>query len=205
MLRRRTACARDIVPPKPDKRNPVRQILIKSWGNGERLHQSKARHRGAGRRPGDIAARPPHPNLRRDHESRARHGVPLRTRNWAALAGGDRFCFLSLSRDRSYRVLPRVHEVSGRPRNFQPHGARRLLCWAVWVVRSKLVLESTQEKSKPLTTLRLRSGQAPDTKVHKGNPSPLMGRTESLNRHGMSSGGFSFVYLCVRRGSWFSS
>jgi len=35
-----------------------------------------------------------------------------------------------------------------------------MLCWALWVVRSKLVLEGVEEGSKPLTTK--------DTKVHKG-------------------------------------
>jgi hypothetical protein len=32
------------------------------------------------------------------------------------------------------------------------------------------VLYSHEIKSKALTTLRLRSGQAPDTEVHKGEP-----------------------------------
>jgi len=35
-----------------------------------------------------------------------------------------------------------------------------MLCWALWVVRSKLVLESAEKEPRPLTT--------EDTKVHKG-------------------------------------
>jgi hypothetical protein len=70
-----------------------------------------------------------------------------------------------------------------------------MLCWAVWVVRSKLVLEGVEEDVKALTTK--------DTKVHKGKS--MSNRADSLDLHEITSGGFSFVDLCALGGSRFES
>ena len=83
---------------------------------------------------------------------------------WLEVTG---FVFLALAGDRNPCLRARVQQVSGWSRNLEPSHAGDMFCWPVRMVRRKLVLEDPKKKSEPLTTLRLRSGQAPNTKVHK--------------------------------------
>jgi hypothetical protein len=143
--------------PETGQTKPCLANIDRIIRNVERLYHPKAGNSGPVRRPGDIAARWPQPDLRRGRESRSHHSLPFRPRPRAALARGDGFCFLSLGRDWSHRLLSRVQQVSGWPCNFQPCAARRMLRWLVCMVRRKLVLARAEKKS--LTTK--------DTKVHK--------------------------------------